>query len=114
MIEASISGISKQYHKQASGEKLARGRRFASGSKRPMHHFIVAAIVLMFGDLNVFFPSSRSEARADQPVHCLRGQLYGVWHFYVSDQQDTVDLFKVSEVCTHQLPNKLQVIGPNH
>ena len=23
-------------------------------------------------------------AKADQPVHCLREQLYGVWNFHVS------------------------------
>lgn len=60
---------------------------------------------------------------ADQPVHCkcksrhkksltiwfpsgLRGQVYGVWNFHVSQKSDIVNLFKVEEVCTHKLPNK--------
>lgn len=45
--------------------------------------------------------------RADQPVHCLRGQLYGVWNFHVSKVEENVNLFDVDEVCTHKLPNKL-------
>jgi hypothetical protein len=52
--------------------------------------------------------------QADQPVHCLRGQVYGVWNFHVNQAVENVDLFSVKEVCTHQLPNKLQVIGSNH
>jgi hypothetical protein len=31
--------------------------------------------------------------KADQPVHCLRGQMYGVWNFYVNQQSDEVNLF---------------------
>jgi len=52
--------------------------------------------------------------KADQPVHCLRGQLYGVWKFHVSSDHDMVNLFEVDEVCTHKLPNKLQIIGSDH
>lgn len=28
--------------------------------------------------------------------------------------EETVNLFQVDEVCTHKLPNKLQVISQNH
>ena len=26
-----------------------------------------------------------TQVRADQPVHCLRGQVYGMWHFYTTE-----------------------------
>ena len=35
----------------------------------PMH-VMMMAIVLIFGDIDTFFPSSKSVVRADQPVHC--------------------------------------------
>ena len=31
--------------------------------------------------------------KADQPVHCLRGQVFGVWNFHVSQSSDSVNLF---------------------
>lgn len=30
---------------------------------------------------------------ADQPVHCLREQLFGHWEFHVSQDSATVNLF---------------------
>jgi hypothetical protein len=45
--------------------------------------------------------------KADQPVHCLREQLFGVWNFHVSKNKSTINLFDTKEVCTHSLPNKL-------
>lgn len=32
----------------------------------------------------------------------------------MSQTSEQVDLFAVNEVCTHQLPNKLQIIGKDH
>lgn len=55
-----------------------------------------------------------STVKADQPVHCLRGQVYGVWNFHVNKATENVDLFQVKEVCTHTMPNKLQVISKDH
>jgi len=37
-----------------------------------------------------------------------------VWRFHVSQRTDTVNLFQTDEVCTHKLPNKLQMIGKEH
>ena len=31
---------------------------------------------------------------ADQPVHCFREEIYGLWEFHVSTQIEEVDLFK--------------------
>jgi len=31
--------------------------------------------------------------KADQPVHCLRDNVYGQWEFHVSTDIQTVDLF---------------------
>lgn len=51
--------------------------------------------------------------RADQPVHCLRQDIYGDWTFKVSKDANTVDLFEQSNVCSHNLPNGVQVITQN-
>lgn len=42
---------------------------------------------------------------ADQPVHCLLENVKGTWEFDVANEDDTVDLFKTKEVCTHKIPN---------
>jgi hypothetical protein len=47
----------------------------------------------------------------DQPSHCLRGEVYGMWEFHVSKEVESVNLFETNEVCTHQLNNKLQILG---
>ena len=48
---------------------------------------------------------------ADQPSHCLREKVYGMWEFHVSKDVGHVNLFETEEICTHQLTNKLQIIG---
>lgn len=52
--------------------------------------------------------------RADQPVHCLRESLYGVWDFHVSAQSESVNIFSTQEVCTHKVPNGLQFINNDY
>lgn len=47
--------------------------------------------------------------KADQPVSCL-GQAAGTWNFHMSDELQSVNLFQTTEVCTHQMPNKLQIL----
>jgi hypothetical protein len=49
--------------------------------------------------------------KADQPVHCLRQSIYGEWTFYVSKEKSAVNLFEVADVCTHNMPNGIQVIS---
>ena len=44
--------------------------------------------------------------KSDQPVHCIRGQVYGTWNFYVSTNIEQVNLFDTQQVCTHMIPNK--------
>lgn len=39
--------------------------------------------------------------KADQPVHCIRGQIYGEWTFYVDQETQIVNLFDIKEACTH-------------
>ena len=53
-------------------------------------------------------------ARADQPVHCLKDDIFGTWDFHVNSQVNTVNLFQTKEVCTHQLPNKVQILSKDH
>lgn len=43
--------------------------------------------------------------KADQPVHCLRQDIYGEWTFKVSKEQDLVNLFEAKDICTHNMPN---------
>ena len=50
---------------------------------------------------------SYSSVLADQPSHCLREKIYGMWEFHVSKDVENINLFETSEVCTHQLNNKL-------
>lgn len=52
--------------------------------------------------------------KADQPVHCVRDKIYGVWDFFVSSEQQSVSLFDTAEVCTHQLPNRIQLVTSDH
>jgi hypothetical protein len=40
--------------------------------------------------------------------------VFGVWNFHVNTKSDKVNLFQTNEVCTHTLPNKLQVIDDDH
>jgi hypothetical protein len=58
------------------------------------------AIWCLIANINPF-------VKADQPVHCLRGDVMGEWTFHVAAQTDTIDLFQTQEVCTHMLPNKV-------
>ena len=59
-------------------------------------------------------------AKADLPVHCISKdepsteKLQGTWYFHVSQQSSEVNLFHTQEVCTHQLPNKVQAIGQDY
>jgi len=53
--------------------------------------------------------------KADQPVGCLRTQIHDqVWNFHVSADTETINLFEGNEVCTHQYPNRVQIIGKDH
>jgi len=53
-------------------------------------------------------------AAADQPVHCYKDQVIGDWEFKVTTESMLPDLFNSESVCTHMLPNKLQVIKAGH
>lgn len=48
--------------------------------------------------------------RADQPVSCL-GQAEGAWNFHISAEIQNINLYDSSEICTHKLPNKLQILN---
>ena len=52
--------------------------------------------------------------RADQPVHCLRQDIYGEWTFKISTTTEYVNLFEARDVCTHNKPNGLQIITPDY
>lgn len=53
-------------------------------------------------------------AYADQPVHCLREKIYGMWEFHVSKDVDTVNLFEAKEICSHQMTNKVQILSQSY
>lgn len=49
---------------------------------------------------------------ADQPVGCLRKHVHEqVWNFHISKDTQNVNLFQTNEVCTHAIPNKVQIIS---
>ena len=52
--------------------------------------------------------------QADQPVHCLREKLYGMWEFHVSKDINNVNLYESKEVCTHSQSNKVQLLAADH
>jgi DICT domain-containing protein len=52
--------------------------------------------------------------KADQPVHCLRDKIYGLWEFQVNTQVENINLFETNEVCSHQLTNKVQLMNKDH
>ena len=47
-------------------------------------------------------------------MHCLREQLYGVWNFHVTTDKQIVNVFDTQELCTHNVPNKVQVMNSGH
>lgn len=69
------------------------------------------AVLCLISNLNPF--SGPEVVKADQPVHCLREQMFGQWKFHVAKQTATVDLFDTAEVCSHNIPNKVQVLSEN-
>lgn len=67
------------------------------------------AVACLLLNLNPF-----NQVAADQPVHCLKDDVFGTWDFHISQQTDVVNLFQTNEVCTHMLPNKVQIISADH
>ena len=56
---------------------------------------------------------------ADQPVKCPKGgdgmnYIDGTWTFYVNPEPQILDLYKQRDVCTHNLPNSIQIIGQEY
>jgi hypothetical protein len=50
---------------------------------------------------------------ADQPVRCSERQAYtgSTWVFHVGNGPAEVDVFAAKEVCTHEMPNKMQIVA---
>jgi hypothetical protein len=44
----------------------------------------------------------------------LREQLYGVWNFHASSDAEKVNIFETSELCSHAVPNKVQLVSADH
>ena len=53
-------------------------------------------------------------AKTDQPVHCVKSQIAGEWRLHVSKEEAIINLFETADVCTHTLPNRLQIINEEH
>lgn len=61
-----------------------------------------------------FYAALVGHASADQPVSCLRTHATNnIWNFHVSKDVQKVNLFETKEVCTHQMPNRIQLIDSN-
>lgn len=67
------------------------------------------AVMCLLNNLNPF-----DQVKADQPVHCIREKLYGVWNFHVSKDKGNVNIFETDEVCGHTVPNKVQLVNKDH
>jgi hypothetical protein len=52
--------------------------------------------------------------KADQPVHCVRDKLFGEWYFHVNSDDTTVNLYQTRDLCTHAVPNKIQLVNAEH
>ena len=65
------------------------------------------------------FASMLSQVMGDLPVNCKKaggevtypGQ---IWTFHVSVERQELSLFEQTEVCTHRMPNKIQIIANNY
>ena len=53
--------------------------------------------------------------KADVPANCLRKNIHDqLWNFHVSQDSQVVNLFEQREVCTHEMPNRVQLVEPHH
>ena len=65
------------------------------------------AVACLLANSNPYTSENSAVVRADQPVHCIREELYGIWNFHVSSDKSTINLFESKELCTHAVPNKI-------
>ena len=63
---------------------------------------------------NLSLSDTQNIVRADQPVHCLREELFGEWIFKVTKDKQTVSLFETEQICSHTIPNKVQLVSKAH
>ena len=63
------------------------------------------AVACLLANINPF--NNDVTVRADQPVHCIREELFGIWNFHVSSDKSNINLFDTKELCTHTVPNKI-------
>ena len=52
--------------------------------------------------------------KADLPIHCLGEDRLGKWNFHVSTDVQNVNLYETTEVCTHDLPNRMQIMNEGY
>lgn len=72
------------------------------------------AVACLLGNYNPFNNNDQTFVAADQPVHCIREELYGIWNFHVSSDKSNINLFDTKELCTHAVPNKIQMVNKSH
>ena len=65
------------------------------------------AVACLISNTNPFSDSASQFVAADQPVHCIRETLYGIWNFHVSSDKSNINLFDSKGLCTHGIPNKI-------
>jgi hypothetical protein len=70
--------------KALSAAPTGRGTQKQSYSAFKGQTYVFVLTLLIFFCDSPGHKTSFSFVKADQPVHCLRGQLYGVWNFHVS------------------------------
>ena len=76
--------------------------------------FAVACLITNTNPFNNNDEAASPFVAADQPVHCIREELYGIWNFHVSADKSNINLFDTKELCTHSVPNKIQMVSKGH
>jgi hypothetical protein len=73
------------------------------------------AVACLLANINPFNNEEKGAfVAADQPVHCIREELFGIWNFHVSADKSNINLFDTKELCTHSVPNKIQLVNKGH
>ena len=72
------------------------------------------AVACLLFNINPFNNQESKFVAADQPVHCIREELFGIWNFHVSTDKSNINLFDTKELCTHSVPNEIQLVNKGH
>jgi len=76
--------IDRAWKALAAASTVRGSQKQSCSALKHQIYLFVLVFIIFGGDSPAHDKTSFTTVRADQPVHCLRGQLYGVWNFHVS------------------------------